>query len=157
MRVVLLTVLGAKEDYAETASAVLCKKISGLIHFEIKQVKAKSAGREDATFKREAETKRLMQELENSDEVWLLDEHGKLAKNSREFSAWLIRGLESSKKRLVIVIGGAYGVGEELKQKAHRVISLSTLTMNHHVAKIMALEQIYRALTIHKNVPYHND
>jgi 23S rRNA (pseudouridine1915-N3)-methyltransferase len=54
------------------------------------------------------------------------------------------------------LIGGAFGVSDEVRQKSHRVISLSELTMNHLVAESVLLEQIYRSYTILNRIPYHN-
>jgi 23S rRNA (pseudouridine1915-N3)-methyltransferase len=58
---------------------------------------------------------------------------------------------------LVIIIGGAYGVGEELKFRANYTLSLGKMVWPHALARVMLLEQLYRAHTILANVPYHNE
>ena len=156
MKCVFLTVAGAKVGYATEAEATFIKKIAPLVPFEVVQLKARSAGRDDRDFKREQESQLLAENIGATDEVWLFDELGKQAKDSKEFSQWFVRSYESGKKRLVFIIGGPFGTSDELKKRANRIVGLSTLTMNHHVAKIVALEQIYRALAIAKNLPYHN-
>ena len=55
-----------------------------------------------------------------------------------------------------VLIGGAFGVSEEVKSRANWRVNLSPMTLNHHVAAIVGLEQLYRALAINKNLPYHN-
>ena len=87
----------------------------------------------------------------------LFDERGKLHKNSRDFSAAIVKAIESGRQRIVFVIGGPYGFSQKAKDRADLLLSLSPLTLNHHVAKVTALEQVYRALTIWKNIKYHND
>jgi 23S rRNA (pseudouridine1915-N3)-methyltransferase len=79
----------------------------------------------------------------------LLDEKGK-ALNSAEFSKLL-------KDREVIdfVIGGAYGVSDEIKKKASLTISLSKMTFTHEIARLLLLEQIYRSITIIRGKEYH--
>ncbi|MGE0761891.1 MAG: 23S rRNA (pseudouridine(1915)-N(3))-methyltransferase RlmH [Bdellovibrionales bacterium] len=156
MKLCLWYVAGAKEAYAEAAEEVLCKKISTLCPLEVTPLKAKSAGRDDADFKRRIESEKILENLKADDFLWLFDERGRMAKDSIEYSKWLVQAVESGKRRVVMVIGGPYGFSEEVKQRASKTVSLSALTMNHHVAKIMAMEQTYRALSIWKNLPYHN-
>jgi 23S rRNA (pseudouridine1915-N3)-methyltransferase len=88
--------------------------------------------------------------------VIVLDEHGKqftsvdLAKEFKKF-------FESGMKEVVFIVGGAYGLAGSIKAKAELTWSLSKLTLPHQLARVLTLEQIYRALTILKNVPYHHD
>jgi 23S rRNA (pseudouridine1915-N3)-methyltransferase len=58
---------------------------------------------------------------------------------------------------IVFVIGGAYGLAPQLKEQAKHLLSLSKLTLTHDLARVLCLEQIYRALTILRNVPYHHE
>ena len=61
-----------------------------------------------------------------------------------------------SSKKIVFIIGGAYGFNKELKKTVQKKISLSKLTFTHDMARVILIEQIYRALTVIKNIPYHN-
>jgi 23S rRNA (pseudouridine1915-N3)-methyltransferase len=63
--------------------------------------------------------------------------------------------LIADKSEVTFFIGGAYGHGREFLQKCDKVVSLSKLTMSHKIAKVVLFEQIYRALTINHNHPYH--
>ena len=60
-------------------------------------------------------------------------------------------------KHIIFVIGGAFGIATEVKQHAHSILSLSKATMPHSLARLILIEQIYRAHTITKNHPYHKE
>jgi 23S rRNA (pseudouridine1915-N3)-methyltransferase len=85
----------------------------------------------------------------------LLDEKGK-SFNSIQFSE-LINNKMITSKDLNFIIGGAYGFSEEVKKKANILLSLSNMTMPHHLARLVLVEQLYRAFTILKNEKYHNN
>ncbi|MCK4967491.1 MAG: 23S rRNA (pseudouridine(1915)-N(3))-methyltransferase RlmH [Candidatus Aenigmarchaeota archaeon] len=61
----------------------------------------------------------------------------------------------NTEKNTIFVIGGAYGLDDEIKNKANKLISLSKMTFTHQIARILLLEQIYRAQTIINNRNYH--
>ena len=83
----------------------------------------------------------------------------KMAKRitSRQFAGFLEKKMASGLKELVFVIGGPYGFSDEVKEKANSKISLSRLTFSHQLARLLCVEQIYRAFTILKGEPYHHD
>jgi 23S rRNA (pseudouridine1915-N3)-methyltransferase len=88
-------------------------------------------------------------------DVLLLDEHGREFR-SIEFADFLQKKM-SSGKDLVLVIGGAYGFSEAVYARANGKISLSQMTFSHQMIRIMAIEQIYRAMTILRGEPYHHE
>ena len=157
MKLVLLYVSGQREAYGDTAEAVFAAKIKPLIEFEIQTLKAQSVARAQSQVKKKIESDKILGSLKADDYVIALDEGGKVAKDSREFSKWLVRAIESGKKRVVFVVGGPFGLDDTVRDRADLTLSLSSLTFNHHVAKVVALEQIYRGLAIWRNLPYHND
>lgn len=146
----------AKEAWAEEAQALYQKKISHFAKIDIQALKIKKVAREEAQFKKNEESRFLIESLSTDDYVILFDEKGK-SLNSLEFSKKIENALASSKKRVVFVIGGAYGVNDEVKKRAEVTVSLSALTFNHLLAQTIALEQIYRAFTILNRIPYHNE
>lgn len=156
MKIVLLHVSSAREDWAEGAAALYVKKISGFFPCAEEALKPRKASRDDAEFKKKSDSDQLLGALKADDFVLLWDERGR-SMDSRAFAKTVERALGSSKKRLVMVIGGAYGADEELKKRADLMVSLGPMTMNHLLAKTAALEQMYRALTILRGLPYHND
>ena len=65
--------------------------------------------------------------------------------------------MNSSKKEIVFLIGGAYGFSDNILKRANEKVSLSKMTFSHQMVRIIFLEQLYRSLTIIKNEPYHNN
>lgn len=156
MKFRFLILEGKPPAWVETARSEYAAKISPFVSFEIKTLKSPSADRDSAAVKQRLEAELIMKQLDDKDMLVLFDEHGKLAKSSEDFSVALSRVLESGKAHVVFCIGGPYGFAEEIKKRAQLKWSLSPLTMNHWIAGLMALEQIYRGLTILKGIPYHN-
>ena len=85
----------------------------------------------------------------------LLDERGETL-TSEELAAVLGKHMVDGTGELVFVIGGAYGVSNEVKQAANRRLSLSAMTFTHQMARLFLLEQLYRGFSILRNEPYHN-
>ena len=99
---------------------------------------------------RQDESERIISQLRPADFVVLLDERGQDL-SSPDFSALL-----TSQQNIVIIIGGAFGVNDELRQRADRVISLSAMVFPHQLVRLILIEQIYRAQAIATNHPYHH-
>lgn len=97
----------------------------------------------------------ILEKIQPSDTVVLLDEHGKQFR-SIELADWLQRKQLNS-RRLVFVIGGPYGFSQEVYKRANEQISLSPLTFSHQMVRLVFTEQIYRACTIIKGEPYHHE
>jgi len=57
---------------------------------------------------------------------------------------------------VVFLIGGAYGLDKTVRKRANRTIRLSTMVFNHEVARVVLFEQLYRAVTLLKGIPYHH-
>lgn len=97
----------------------------------------------------------ILKKLNSGDFVILLDERGKMF-DSPTLAKKLTIPLEQS-KNVVIIIGGAYGVSLEVQTRADLVWSLSPLVFPHQLVRLMLIEQLYRAQTIHDGLPYHNE
>ena len=104
---------------------------------------------------REEETRRILAKIKMSDFVILLDERGKNI-SSPELAKMLSNGFVNS-QNFVIVIGGAFGVSEELRQRANFVWSLSKLVFPHQIVRLILVEQIYRAQEISSGGKYHHE
>ena len=98
----------------------------------------------------------VLKKLTPDDLLFLLDERGK-AYTSVEFAGFMERHLSSGKKRMVFLVGGAWGFSNEIYQRANGKISLSKMTFSHQMIRLFFLEQLFRAMTILKNEPYHNE
>ncbi len=102
-----------------------------------------------------AEGELILKQLQPSDTVVLLDEHGKEPR-SIELASWLEKKQQTA-RRLVFIIGGPYGFSPAVYQRADEQLSLSRLTFSHQMVRAIFLEQLYRACTIIKGEPYHHE
>jgi len=94
--------------------------------------------------------------LQPSDYVVLLDDKGKHF-SSIEFAQFIEKKTHNVPKRLVFVVGGAYGFSEEVYARANEKVSLSKMTFTHQMVRLVFAEQLYRAMTILNNEPYHHE
>ena len=97
----------------------------------------------------------ILRQIQPSDTVVLLDEHGKEFR-SIEYARWLQQKQQTS-RRLVFVIGGPYGFSDAVYSRANEKISLSKMTFSHQMVRLIFTEQLYRACTIIKGEPYHHE
>jgi 23S rRNA (pseudouridine1915-N3)-methyltransferase len=102
-----------------------------------------------------AEGEAILKALTPSMDVILLDEHGREFR-SVEYAEWLQKKM-SSGKDLTLVIGGPYGFSDAVYKRADGKLSLSQMTFSHQMIRIMAIEQLYRAMTILRGEPYHHE
>lgn len=152
----MLSVQSTKEAWAEAANGLYTEKLNHHIKFKYIPIKSKKLERDDSERKRQEESRAVLGEIKDSDFVVLCDEGGEEF-SSVEFSKKLRSIFDRGAKKVVIVIGGAFGIDLSLKRRSNLTISLSKMTMNHLVAKIMLMEQVYRAIMIWKGKPYHNE
>ena len=94
--------------------------------------------------------------VQKSDWVVLLDEHGKEF-TSVEFAKFISKKEQSVSKRLVFVVGGPYGFSKDVYDRANEKISMSKMTFPHELIRLIFVEQLYRAYTIINNQPYHHE
>ena len=104
---------------------------------------------------KEREGDLILQKLQSSDTVVLLDEHGKELR-SIEFADWLQRK-QNTTRRLIFIIGGPYGFSKAVYERANERLSLSKMTFSHQMVRLIFCEQIYRACTIIRGEPYHHE
>ncbi|WP_103865161.1 23S rRNA (pseudouridine(1915)-N(3))-methyltransferase RlmH [Aquimarina sp. I32.4] len=104
---------------------------------------------------KEKEGKLILNYVENSDVLILLDENGKQY-DSIAFSQVLQKHMNSGIKQLIFVIGGPYGFSPEVYNRANGKLSLSKMTFSHQMIRLFFIEQLYRGFTILKNEPYHH-
>ncbi len=103
---------------------------------------------------RQEESERLLSRIDTADFVLLLDERGKML-DSPAFSA-LFERLQVQSRRIMVVIGGAYGVGDELMARADETVSLSVMVFPHQLVRLLLAEQVYRAQSIAAGSKYHH-
>lgn len=155
MPIKLLYVESSKESWAEQVTAVYTKKISNFLNYSIEKIKSNTSGRSQKKEKIEFESKKIIERLKPNDFVILCDERGESC-SSEVFSKLIIEQFEQGRSNIVFIIGGAFGVSEIVKRRVNFELQLSSFVLNHHMARSLLQEQIYRALCIWKNIPYHN-
>ncbi|HNX43002.1 MAG TPA: 23S rRNA (pseudouridine(1915)-N(3))-methyltransferase RlmH [Bacteroidales bacterium] len=97
----------------------------------------------------------LIKKLPEKCTIVLLDENG-TGYTSVGFADFIQKQVNTGIKDLVFIIGGAFGVSDEIKKKADFALSLSRMTFTHQMIRLLFAEQLYRAMTIIRNEPYHN-
>ena len=102
------------------------------------------------------EGKLFLHHTDSSDLLILLDEKGKQF-TSREFAGKMDHWMNSSIKKISLLVGGAYGFSDEIYTRTNEKISLSKMTFTHQMIRLFILEQLYRADQILQGKPYHND
>lgn len=157
MKVVLLCIGKTEEKYLREGESIYLKRLKHYFKtdlIEIPDLKKVSSMSVDDRKKKEGEL--ILNQLISGDKMVLLDEKGKEF-SSRLFSDYLQKNANSGIKRLVFVIGGAFGFSDDVYQKSEGKVALSQMTFSHQMIRLFFLEQIYRACTILNNEPYHND
>ena len=148
----LLSFDTAREAWFEEASSLYQKKIAAFYKFEKINLKSPT---KDASQKAEQESNLLLTKTKGR-YIILADEKGKNLDSSR-FSKMLVDNLESGNRNIDFIVGGAFGVSDTIREESNQVISLAPFVMNHLVAQVVLMEQIYRAFSIWKGLPYHNN
>lgn len=97
----------------------------------------------------------LLERFQPSDHIILLDERGS-PYSSLQFSRHLQKLINARPRRLVFVVGGAYGFSPEVRQRAQESLSLSPMTFSHQMVRLLFAEQLYRAFSILNHEPYHH-
>lgn len=144
------------EPYLEEGMGIYLRRLGHYLKFELAILPdVKNAGKLRAEQLREAEAETVLNRLRPGDHLILLDENGRQP-SSEEFAGLLNQKFQLSHKRLVFLIGGAYGFSDGLYQRADMKLSLSRMTFSHQMVRLFFLEQLYRAMTILNNEPYHN-
>jgi 23S rRNA (pseudouridine1915-N3)-methyltransferase len=120
---------------------------------EVHEVRGESAKSVSADLVRDREGERLTKVVSPATR-WVACEPGGASKTSEEFSAWLQREREGGRD-VVFVIGGAFGFSAAVRARAHTRLSLAPWTLPHELARLVLVEQLYRAGTIIRREPYH--
>jgi 23S rRNA (pseudouridine1915-N3)-methyltransferase len=104
---------------------------------------------------KESEGSAILKLIREGDYVALLDERGRDI-DTPQFSKLLDSRMQSGTKRLVFIIGGAFGVSKEVEERADATLKLSSLVFPHMLARLILIEQLYRAVSILDGGKYHH-
>ena len=156
MKISLFTIGKTADAYLLEGLEIYEKRLQHYVNYARKELPdVKNAKTLSTEQLKTQEGKVLLQQLSDTDELFLLDENGQEF-SSEELSQFIKQKMLHSSKSLVFAIGGAYGFSNEVYKKAVGKISLSRLTFSHQMVRLIFTEQIYRAFTIIKGEPYHH-
>lgn len=154
MQMRIISPVKARERFILAAQEHYLKRITGSFKLAIEELRGDRLGDlpPDQIKKREGEL--ILKAIAPRDRVVCLAETGRLHA-SPQFAAWLERQLTASSGALTFVVGGAYGFDEHVLDRCDERLSLSPLTFPHELARVILLEQIFRAATILEGRSYH--
>ena len=156
MKITLILNGKTEDDHIVKGFSIYEQRLKHYISFEtvvipaLKNTKAMSIDQQ-----KQKEGELILKMVQNPDKVILLDENGK-EYNSLGFSDFIQQQMNSGIKNLVFVVGGPYGFSDEVYKRANGKLSLSKMTFSHQMVRLFFIEQVYRAMTILKNEPYHH-
>jgi 23S rRNA (pseudouridine1915-N3)-methyltransferase len=154
MKVRLLVIGTRPDDWVRDAVALYLARMPAHLQLELVEIplSLRSSGGDPAVAKAK-EGQRILQRLKPGDHLVALDERGKgwsSVELSREMERW-----QNHQPSVALAIGGPEGLADDVRQRANQIWSLSALTFPHGLARVIVVEQLYRASTILKGHPYH--
>lgn len=152
--ITILAIGKLKEKYFQTVAFEYAKRLKPYAKLEIVEMEAESFSEDEGSRLRakKKEGERILKFLKKhgNAEIIILDEKGK------EFSSnGFAKFLDSIDRHIVFIVGGALGFDDEIKKQPFMRLSLSQMTYPHELARVVLLEQIFRAVAILKNKEYH--
>lgn len=123
--------------------------------FAIEQVVLAEAGKGEPAYQQRVESDRILAALKPGEKVVVLDERGTHL-TSPQFAGRLGAWRDQGARRVVFVIGGAYGLTDAVRERADVVLALSAMTFPHQLVRVLFAEQLYRAAAILQGSPYHH-
>lgn len=145
------------EAYLRTGEAIYAKRLRHYlpVTFEVLP-DVKNAGKLRPEQLKAKEAELVLSRLKPDDGLVLLDEGGQQFK-STAFAGWLDKQLQRPYRRLVFLVGGAFGFDQQLYDRANEQLSLSKMTFSHQMIRLFLAEQLYRGMTILRGEQYHNE
>lgn len=157
MNIKLVVVGKTEEKYLREGIDIFEKRLKFYIPYEMVIIPSlKDTKNLSPQMVKDREGEMILKQVAKADKVVLFDEKGKEFR-SLEYADFLQKNMNSGIKTLAFVVGGAFGFSDEVYNKADLKIAMSKMTFSHQMIRLMIVEQIYRAFTILKNEPYHNE
>jgi 23S rRNA (pseudouridine1915-N3)-methyltransferase len=145
MKITIFYVGKSRSEYEDQVNEYK-KKLNRFINLEELNIKHSSI---------EEESVSILNKIKSDDYLLLLDEEGGRL-NSIEFANFWDERMNSSVRNVVVLIGGAYGVSAQLKERANYTLRLSDMVLPHELARLFIYEAIYRSFNILSDTPYHH-
>ena len=156
MNITVLAVGNKMPRWVDEAVQEYAKRFGRDVQYTLKELKPEKRGAGvNAAQGMAAEEKRILEALPDNAFLVVLDERGK-APTSVELAQYMQRWQQDG-EHVCFVIGGADGMTDALKQKARLMLRLSSLTLPHGMVRVLLTEQLYRAVSILQNHPYHRE
>lgn len=155
MRLTVLAVGDKLPSWADEATAEYLKRMPREARVELVAVKPEKRGNQPAQTLKQAEATRILEKIPVGSRLVALDEHGRQV-TTRELADLLARWMASGQDTC-LVIGGADGLSPAILEKAESTLALSRLTLPHAFARVLLAEQLYRAVSLLNNHPYHRE
>lgn len=157
MKIALVVIGKTDARYFMEAIDEYKNRLVHYIPFEMQVIPdVKNAKHLSESLQKEKEGELILKSLQQGDYLVLLDEKGKDF-TSMEFARHIEKKMQTVPRRLVFAVGGPYGFSEAVYKAASEKISLSRMTFSHQMVRLIFVEQIYRAMTILNNEPYHHE
>jgi 23S rRNA (pseudouridine1915-N3)-methyltransferase len=154
LQVTVLMVGKTREGFIQAGLDFYQKRLQPLVQLSLKSVREeKEAGGLSPETLKAREGERLQAQIPPKCHAVALDPQGREV-TTEEFAAWLTKREELARP-LAFLIGGHWGLSSQVLAAAGEVLALSRLTMTHELARLLLLEQLYRAMTIKLGHPYH--
>lgn len=147
----IITVGSIKEKYLKDAIEEYSKRIRRYTNLEIIEVKDEGLVEKDKALKLEQE--KIEKHINNKDYIITLEIEGK--EYTSEELAKQLDNIFINNSTITFIIGGSYGLSDEIKKQANTHLSFSKMTFPHQLFRVLLLEQIYRAYKINNNENYH--
>jgi len=157
MKIVLIQVGKTESGYLETGISNYNSRTSRMVKLDtitIPDLKNRRSVSQQE--QKKAEGLKILGTIKQGDYTILLDERGE-QHDSIHFAELIENIMNSGVKRILFVIGGPYGFSDDLYGYADRKISLSKMTFSHQMVRLLFAEQLFRAFTLIKGIPYHNE
>ena len=150
--------IGKIRDFYKTGVDEYIKRLSNYAQVEVVELKDEPIpdrpSESEIIKAKRLEGNRVLASIKDKEYLIALDLNKK-EMTSEAFASYLNKKLEANGARLSFVIGGSYGLSDELKERVNDSVSLSTLTFPHQLARLILLEQLFRAFKILNNETYH--
>lgn len=143
------------QDFTQKGYTEFLKRIQKFNSVEIVEI-PEIKGQQTAVNSKKLEAEKILAKLKPTDYLILLDEKGKQF-SSVAFADYIQQKENQSIKKIIFLIGGAFGFDEKVYERCNDKISLSKMTYSHQLIRLIFMEQLYRAYTIIHNFPYHNE
>jgi len=156
MKIQLIVVGKTNQSFVQQGLDEFCNRLSHYFPFELEIIpdikNVKNLSIEQLKLK---EGELILRSFQAGDSIILLDERGQEF-TSVKFAEFIEKKTHTGIKRLVFVVGGAYGFSSAVYEAAHEKIALSKMTFPHQLIRLIFIEQLYRAMTILHHEPYHH-